>query len=279
MDPPAKKPRLESPWEEFKLFEKHRDNAELYSRFKKEISSHADGYAWLESELGSDALWEEGDWCYDIEELADLFHTRRVREELEARCVDIKIGEGATLRRIEDAVEFSGAELDALVEILEKQEKLTFKMFGKTATMHRRQLMFGTEYKFGRVVVPRYRGHVPVLVRKCMKVARQLYPSMSPNAALAIHYESNDYISPHADDESEHRVGAPILGFSFGETRKLIVKRKGAKRGDKEYVRIAQDLPSGSLYIMEGPEFQKRYTHEVGKGKDCRVSITIREFV
>ena len=65
----------------WRLFEKHRDNAELYSRFKKEVSEGEDGYEWLESELDNDALWEEGDWCYDIEELNDEFSTRRVREE------------------------------------------------------------------------------------------------------------------------------------------------------------------------------------------------------
>ncbi len=213
------------------------------------------------------------------EELNDEFSTGRVREGLEARCVDTKLGDGAILRMIRGAVEYSEAELAALVGLLAKQEKLTFKMFGRTATMHRRQLMFGKEYKFGRVVVPQHRGRVPELVQKCMEVAKALYPSMSPNAALAIYYESNDYISPHADDESEHRVGAPILGFSFGETRKLVVKRKGAKRGDSEYVRIARELPPGSAYIMEGPGFQAGYTHEVGKGQARRVSVTVREFV
>lgn len=74
--------KLESPGGVFKLFEKHRDNAELYDKFKKEISEGEDGYAWLEGELGNDALWEEGDWCYDIEELNDEFSTRRVREGL-----------------------------------------------------------------------------------------------------------------------------------------------------------------------------------------------------
>ena len=277
---PAKRQKREdeSPWE-WKLFAKHRNNAELYDKFKKETTEADDGYAWLEDELGNDPLWEEGDWCYDIEELDHEFSTRRVREGLEARCVDTKLGEGATLRMIPDAVKFSEAEFDALVAVLEDQERLTFKMFGKTATMHRKQLMFGKEYKFGRVVVPRHGGKWPVLVRKCVEVARTLYPSMSPNAALAIHYEPDDYISPHSDDESEHRAGAPIVGFSFGETRKLVLKRKGAKKGDRGYVRIAQELPPGSAYVIQSETFQKTYTHEVGKGRCRRVSITVREFV
>ena len=200
---------------------------------------------------------------------------------------EFEFEDGACLLVIRHALCVTADELIEMDKILDGLEKQQFKLYGKTCTMHRKQLMFGGKpYKFSRVVVPAHEGDPPALVRKCMETAGEIVAdtcgcvggTMNMNAALGVLYGPDDYISPHSDDEPEHSPGSPIVGFSFGETRKLVIKRKGLKRRDKEYMQFKTELPAGSAYVMYGRKFQENYTHEVGKGKGTRLSVTVRNF-
>ena len=202
------------------------------------------------------------------------------------------LGPGATLWVWYDIWKGNKGEIQEmlrdLIDVLRNDgERVRFRLFGKECEMRRRQLMFGgKKYKFSGKDIPRHEGENPRLVEACMAVARQLRPGMEEvNAALVNLYEDpGDYISEHQDDESEHKKGAPIFCFSFapeevGGTRTLVIKRKGRKASDPDYVNLRVELPPGSLYIMEGENFQKEFTHQVPPGKDGeRCSVTCRSF-
>jgi len=193
----------------------------------------------------------------------------------------IEVGEGATLRVFSEAIEYTPEEVDQVAAIAKTNERLRFKLYGKECIMRRRQIMFGKRsYKFSRIEVPCHQGESPPLIQKCTAFAKTLYPDMDANAALANHYEKDDYISAHRDKEAAHKPGVPIIGFSFGETRNLIIKRYKRKRGEDGYTKLVVELPAGSVYVMEGPRFQQDFTHEIGKGKvGERLSVTVREFI
>lgn len=191
---------------------------------------------------------------------------------------DYEIGEGATLRFYPKWGGFTQEEVDKVKDITNAQERLQFKMFKKICTMWRKQVMFGKDYPFSGQVVKAYDGETPSLITKVQEFSKREFPDMDANVALAVYYEADDYISKHSDDEGKHHKGKPIVGFSFEETRVLTIRRKKRKRGEDGYVRRDFELPHGSAYVMMGERFQKDYTHEVGKGKDCRLSITVRHF-
>lgn len=191
----------------------------------------------------------------------------------------IQLSPQACLKLYEHVIPNSIEDVKEVVDRLRVQSYIKFKIMGKECTMHRRQLMFGkSSYAFSGTKVEVDDGVMPALIVRCMKVAEEIDAEMSPNAALGALYTADDYISPHRDNESKHRPGAPIIGFSFGETRKLVVKSYKRTRDDSEYKRVDLELPHGSAYVMEGARFQKDFTHEVGKGKNERVSITVRQF-
>ena len=193
----------------------------------------------------------------------------------------VSLGEGATLSLYEDVIAPSPQQIKDLRDLLSEEDRKTFQLYGKPCTMRRKQKMFGTKsYKFSGIEFPPHEGNLPTLIALCMSKAKELRPGINPDAALAILYEVNDYISAHRDNEHKHRRGAPIIGFSFGETRSLTVKRHKRKRGEEGYMKVNLELPPGSAYVMEGERFQSDFTHEVGKGKKGeRLSVTVREFV
>ena len=192
--------------------------------------------------------------------------------------MSIEFTTDAILEYHPNAIEATPEEIKEVVEIVSKEEKIKFKMFSRECTMHRKQKMFGQDYKFSGITVKKHKGEMPALIQKCVEFSQKNYPELEANAILANLYGPSDYISPHRDNEGKHAKGKPIIGFSFGEARKLTIKSYKRKRDDKGYVKHEQILEAGSAYVMQGKEFQKVLTHEVGKGSGIRLSLTIREF-
>jgi len=188
------------------------------------------------------------------------------------------IGEGATLRVYPKWGAFTQQQVDDVILIATSNERLHFKCFGKDATMWRQQQMFGSDYKFSGQVVKAYEGSTPSLITNVQDFSKSQFPEMDANVTLAVHYQPTDYISAHSDNEGRHHKGAPIIGFSFGETRTLTIRRKKRKRGEDGYINNTFELPDGSAYVMLGDKFQSDYTHAVGRGKGNRLSLTVRNF-
>jgi len=192
--------------------------------------------------------------------------------------IDYLIGEEATLRHYPKAFEYTQEEVDEVMEICKERDRLKFTCYGKPATMWRRQVMFGCEYKFSGKVVTQHEGEQPILVTKALDFAEQEFPGVGFNAVLAVFYEAGDYISPHRDGEKGLAKGQPILGFSFGDSRAVKIKSHKRKRGEDGFNQMEMVMEDGSCYIMHGPRFQQDFTHGVGKGTGERLSLTVRMF-
>lgn len=161
--------------------------------------------------------------------------------------VDYVIGEEAILRHFPKAFVFSPDEVDSICEENERVEFSGIKC-----------------------------GDAPTLVAKAQLFSKFNFPGFDTTTVLAVKYVAGDRIGPHSDNESRRSKGAPIVNFSFGETRNLTIKRKKRKRGEDGYQCFVLALEHGSAYAMLGDHFQTNYTHEVGTGSGIRHSVTVR---
>lgn len=96
------------------------------------------------------------------------------------------------------------------------------------------------------------------------------------NSCLINNYlDGTKYISPHCDDERELGDEGQVVSVSLGAQRNIIVT---SKVGSEKY---SIPLPPGSLFMMEGKDFQKKYLHGIPKGPASigqRISLTFRCF-
>lgn len=82
-----------------------------------------------------------------------------------------------------------------------------------------------------------------------------------------------DSCGEHADNEPEVDQDSPIITLSLGETRYMQI-REGAKGNA-----ISVKLTPGSVLVMNGTNFQKKFTHQIPKDNSCsksRISVTYR---
>lgn len=94
------------------------------------------------------------------------------------------------------------------------------------------------------------------------------------NGILVNMYENgDDYISKHSDDETGLDANAGVVSLSLGAERKFRIR-------EKETGQILVDVPTkeDEMIQMCGPNFQKKYTHEIPKQKNVgkRISFTFR---
>jgi alkylated DNA repair dioxygenase AlkB len=156
-------------------------------------------------------------------------------------------------------------------------------IYGRTVTMHRDIGFFSdvsSGYRFSGQII-RATNLTPLL--RCMMDKVNIISSKHTtnnskfNSILVnLYHDNNDYIGAHSDDEST-LVGDCVAALSFGETRRFIVTRKkGFNLGEQK---VSIDVSNGDLLFMAGPEFQKRYTHEIpkeSKVRGSRLSLTFR---
>lgn len=148
-------------------------------------------------------------------------------------------------------------------------------------------VVYGKSYRFSN------QNHqpqpMPYVIRQLMKRANRLvfkesknnaYNSIRYNMALVNWYlDENDSIYPHSDNENEmlrdeNGDTYPVACFSFGETRRFVLKSK--KKSEK----LSIDLEPNSLVVMGG-KCQTNYTHAIPKEKipkSIRISVTFRVF-
>ena len=83
-----------------------------------------------------------------------------------------------------------------------------------------------------------------------------------------------DSCGEHSDDEPEVDRYSPIVTLSLGQQRIMLIRELG-KQGNA----IAVKLKPGSVLVMNGDNFQGKYTHQIPKDNLCnlpRTSITFR---
>jgi alkylated DNA repair dioxygenase AlkB len=92
-------------------------------------------------------------------------------------------------------------------------------------------------------------------------------------AVVNCYLNGESYIAFHADDEKE-LISPNVIGFSYGATRKFVLKEKVTKKT----VVIAW-VSHNSYCVMQGREFQKKFLHGIpkeAKVNSPRISITLR---
>lgn len=96
------------------------------------------------------------------------------------------------------------------------------------------------------------------------------------NGVLLNYYvDGSEYVSPHADDESDLVPGSPIAVVSLGAERDLVFKINATGQ------RVVLPCAGGSMYVMAG-DTQKVSKHSVPKRAKCkepRISLTFRKMV
>ena len=97
----------------------------------------------------------------------------------------------------------------------------------------------------------------------------------SADCFLINQYRSGrDSCGEHSDDEPEVDRYSPIITLSLGHQRVMLIREKG-NPGNA----IAVTLLPGSVLVMNGDNFQGKYTHQIPKDNVCtksRTSVTYR---
>ena len=104
------------------------------------------------------------------------------------------------------------------------------------------------------------------------------------NGVLVNQYHGGaDYISDHSDSEAGLDPNTGVIAISAGATRTMRFKRaKAAPVGTPnfKYGAYKINLDHGSIVHMQGPEFQRSFTHGIppeAKAVGSRVSFTFRK--
>jgi alkylated DNA repair dioxygenase AlkB len=203
----------------------------------------------------------------------------------------IKLSENSHMIVYTGAIVISKTEFDEFWN--EKPtERHKIMMYGSLVDCPRYQAVYGhgPGYKFSGTLLKAQEGPMPDIVNRCIEVSRELYPDFNWNGALVNWYpDGSSYIGSHSDDEKDLVSGAPILSFSFGETRIFRIRKKiGPGPG------TGQDRPAGpamgpidietlhgSMIAMCG-SMQKEFKHEIVKTsrpKGPRINVTVRCFI
>jgi alkylated DNA repair dioxygenase AlkB len=159
---------------------------------------------------------------------------------------------------------------------LHPKKRGQIKIYGKVINVPRWQQSYGKNYYFSNMdheSKPIEHEFLKKILAYVKKHSKRKYNQLFINW-----YDGGyDYIGAHSDDESQLVSGASIYSFSYGQTRRFIIKSKNKK--SKEKVEVA--LKGNTLVIMAGKDFQKNYTHQVPKElkiKGKRINITLRLF-
>ena len=101
-------------------------------------------------------------------------------------------------------------------------------------------------------------------LKKIFDEVKKLFPKVSVNSAMIQRYRDEcSGIPPHADNEEVLDPASPIISLSLGQSRNIVVSRKGEIR---EYSSTL--LSHGDRLIMSG-ESQHKFEHSIpaGNGK------------
>ena len=136
------------------------------------------------------------------------------------------------------------------------------------------------DYAYSGVVM---KGHPvtdsPRVISAYQTIARNILEpndiALSSDCFLVNQYRNGrDSCGEHSDDEPEVDRFSPIVTLSLGQQRIMVIRELG-KKGNA----ISVKLNPGSVLVMNGDNFQAKYTHQIPKDVVCskpRTSITFR---
>lgn len=104
-------------------------------------------------------------------------------------------------------------------------------------------------------------------------IAEELSTSRFNCVLCNLYRDGNDSVAWHADDEPELGRNPTIASYSFGASRRFLIKPKQGKQKAKAIV-----LPDNSLLIMSGA-MQHHWIHQLPKTKQpvgARINLTFR---
>ena len=168
------------------------------------------------------------------------------------------------------------------------KERHTIKLFGKTCTLPREQMVYGVDnYSYSGKAFPSQ--PIPPMLQKYLDWANEFESKVSNkdginyipyNMVLVNWYnDGTDYIGAHRDDEKQIIPHTNVMTISFGAERIFRV-RHAPKKGDDKIKKMDYKVTDNSFLIMGG-HFQDEFKHEIPKTKKVltsRVSITLRKF-
>jgi len=112
-------------------------------------------------------------------------------------------------------------------------------------------------------------------IKDIMEKVNQDFGCKFNSCLVNLYEDGSQNISPHSDDERGLDVNGQVVSISLGAERPMTVCAKDMSQ------KLNIDLGHGSLFMMEGNAFQKRYTHGINKTSKKigpRVSLTFRCF-
>lgn len=131
---------------------------------------------------------------------------------------------------------------------------------------------YGKDYAFSGI------NHPALEIPEELNNILQWANTISPCNQILMNWYANGqhYIAAHSDDERQLVPGSPIISISLGGERLFRIREKKTKM-------IACDvkLQDRDVVVMEGSEFQNKFTHEIVKtAKKCnrRINMTLRNF-
>lgn len=172
------------------------------------------------------------------------------------------------------AVKVSSVVFDQLWEKRALFEPQHFRLFGRHASMPRRQGLFAATaltHRFGGTTIEA----LPLTEHPFLEELMTSY-GRAHNAALVDWYENlKQHAAAQAHDEPTVVQAAGILCVTLGRARPFRVLERGSRS-----VALELTLEDGDLLLMGG-EFQRRFLHEVPKrpvtvGDGRRISFTLR---
>lgn len=169
-------------------------------------------------------------------------------------------------------------------------ERHTIKLFGKTCTLPREQMVYGVDnYSYSGKVFPSQ--PIPLLLQCYIDWANALESELAnkdgtdyiPYNMILVNWykDGTDYIGAHRDDEKQIIPQSNVMTISFGAERTFRV-RHAPKYSDNKPVLPKKDYQvTNNSFLIMGGHFQDEFKHEVPKTKkvlQSRISITLRKF-
>ena len=170
------------------------------------------------------------------------------------------------------------------------KERHTIKLYGKTCTLPREQMVYGVEdYSYSGKVFPSL--PIPPILQTYLDWANGFESGITnrdqtnyiPYNMILVNWykDGTDYIGAHRDDEKQIIPKTNVMTISFGAERIFRV-RHAPKQGDSDATIGRKDykVKNNSVLIMGG-HFQEEFKHEIPKTKkvfESRISITLRKF-
>ena len=147
------------------------------------------------------------------------------------------------------------------------------KMFGKQCFM-RRGVGFYSHESIGYYYSGQLSASKPMTpaLLALLTLVNSIFGTEYNGILVNKYANGKDYISPHSDDET-NLDNSGVVAISWGETRKLRIRKKGTK-GYRDF-----PMTSGSMLQMGG-DFQKEFTHEIpveSTIEKMRISFTFRK--